>query len=574
MVHVTAVLDKYRTRKMGNGTLCFVLFAVAYPIDAKVRTRPLINSYGVSGTGRFRDAGLPRRKLDRVDNDNNRDDVEKAGKGKKSNIILPSTQPSTLMPSSAPSQSSWPSTSSNPSSLPTVSSFPSLSVEPSNIPSLSVEPSNIPSLNPSYMPTNLPSFTPTTTPSTDPTLIPSVDPSAKPTGLPSHSPTGIPSVDRSPVPSTSPTESQRTPSGTPNNYVETEAGDVVEFSCQTAVAPDGFTQEQFQLIETQAEICVQHNSPLDLGLLPSDILTYSIIPQLVQQNIDCDFDMNVVFSGFVQDAGRAGALVDGLDRGDGRTCYKWSFGFQANYFEKQTVRDLDVVQQISNMEVARRLYNSLVFIFEGIPFAKFEGFLNLKGATPGIPGVPDDQPNSTLGNAWSSSSESSIVIPVIVVVCAVLLFSVVIPIALRRRQESEKKRVISHVLLKEEDDEEVEGTEGSIEKSSVSTGVILRDLDHEEPFDDEVGTVEDSIQVSHPLYPQLYVVRDGDNETTIDDAEESRFTLGGIWTSGQSAGQRPTFVTTDLKKAMKDLEPAPPTPKHPRGYVQEDTIEL
>ena len=125
-----------------------------------------------------------------------------------STTVLPSSQPSTNLPSSEPSER--PSSSILPSNIPSISNAPSTSVAPSAVPSISFAPSTsmlpsiVPSGSPSNAPSGLPSTLPSTLPSVKPSSHPSNEPSSQPSNEPSSRPSNVPSIIPSEEPSRSP----------------------------------------------------------------------------------------------------------------------------------------------------------------------------------------------------------------------------------------------------------------------------------------------------------------------------------------------------------------------------------
>ncbi|KAL7557525.1 hypothetical protein ACA910_005279 [Epithemia clementina (nom. ined.)] len=560
-----------------------LVVAAVNPISAKV-TRPFQATTSRSRKSRYRDSVSYDRRLDDAG-------AGKGGKGGDVGVGKKTGSDSPQVPGDGedfeplrtivPTVSSPPSFSVRPSSLPTVTPRPTLSTETSSLP---------PSTPPTPVSSSFPSSPPSLSPTPEPPKYPSSQQSANPSGQPSSStlsgqpssapsntPTNSSSSTFTPPPTANSTRSS--PSESQDDLVVSQSGSILEYSCPTMVKPEEYGPEVQQLFEAGAHVCLSNDPPPALETLPSNLLSTEIIPRLAELEVHCKLDQNIEIVAIILDTNKAGQLVFESNKGNGISCFVWNFNFQCNYFEDQSRRRAAVNPQITNSELLEQIHLAMVGIFqEVLPDSNFTGFRNVNGAV--VASAPSPAPvkgneAGLLNESDPSSSSSSIgAAPILVIVCSVMLLLVVAALAVRRRQAKDRNMAASHVLLKEDDDNE-QRTDGSLGKTSASTAAILKDLDPDENLDDEEKTTGgETVDVSHIPYPQVYVMDGNDAETALDEEEELRFTSGAYWVRGQTPSQGPTFVTTDLKKAMKDLEPPPPTPKSQRGYVQEDTVDL
>lgn len=268
------------------------------------------------------------------------------------------------------------------------------------------------------------------------------------------------------------------------------------------------------------------------------------------------------------------------DANSGANCFVCDHSFHMHIFtltlgRKLIERQLDLQMSLTDSTTMQRVGDYLLLLFspnvQGIDSYGFLGFTNVPSGgqeeqTPGSEGT-----NALEQNTGGSSGDSSgkLILPLFIVAFAVFFLVVIAAFAVRRRSQDDKEMALSHVLLK--DDDELEDTD--MDKSTTySAGAIMRDLAQNERFDDEVATSSDSIALTQVQHPPAYVLGEGDNATFVDDDDEVRF-AGGSHHSDLSVTTGPTFVTSDLKKAMKDLEPKN-TPQKPRGYPQDDTVDL
>mmetsp|Transcript_23587 Transcript_23587/g.57826 ORF Transcript_23587/g.57826 Transcript_23587/m.57826 type:complete len:484 (-) Transcript_23587:1560-3011(-) len=141
-------------------------------------------------------------------------------------IIMPSSSPTTPLPSSLPSASPSQAPSLQPSFAPTVTASSHPTALPSSSPSThpSSAPTDAPSQYPSAMPSTIPSsppsaepsMSPTVTHSTTPTMLPSSEPSMQPSPVASSVPTRVASGQPSLNPSESPSIATAHPSEAPS----------------------------------------------------------------------------------------------------------------------------------------------------------------------------------------------------------------------------------------------------------------------------------------------------------------------------------------------------------------------
>eukprot|EP00527_Entomoneis_sp_CCMP2396_P002825 CAMPEP_0198146474 /NCGR_PEP_ID=MMETSP1443-20131203/29599_1 /TAXON_ID=186043 /ORGANISM="Entomoneis sp., Strain CCMP2396" /LENGTH=543 /DNA_ID=CAMNT_0043810457 /DNA_START=111 /DNA_END=1742 /DNA_ORIENTATION=+ len=434
------------------------------------------------------------------------------------------------------------------------------------------------------------------------TVVPTDTPTNPTTGSPTtpttESPTASPSGPTTESPTTSPNTITEAPTLSPqlSNTVAVRVDDsegVLE-SCQSSPVPAGASETIEQSVNWTALMCLESTFSID-DVTPGIItnLTEALSDEFLNCTFDKEWNVYGIFMPNIGFACESSGQCDFANSANCDQCLSCTHTFRVDLF----TRDLPVTRRLVSIHQHRRadllllLENnvsmdnigaflisfmlSLPGLIPGIQNASFHGFTNVavntQETTPGSDTSGGANGFLQQDGGGSDDSSSSYLIPVLVVACATIFVVVISVGALRHRRENEKARAMSHTLMKEEYDDD--GTE--LDRASYSTGAIMKDLADDADFDYENETTDDSIAVSRVSYPQVYVLGEGDNSTTADEDDEVRFTSRTYMGRGsQSPGQGPTFVTTDLKKAMRDLEPPPPTPHKPRGYVHDDTVDL
>ena len=486
----------------------------------------------------------------------------------------PTTSPSSGMPSTSPSDEPSLSPSTQPSSVPSVP--PSLSQSPSEFPSIlpstspSHEPSMIPSTNPSLssFPSTSPSKSPQPSMSDQPSSEPSAVPSVTPTlsAQPSESPTKSPQPSLSFAPTTT-VQPSTAPSGD-KLFVRSDTADSLTFMCEVQ-NPNGYASPPvFQRFDGRANIC-PNGAVTDLQSTAQALLRDPVVPGLADRLLDCEYNDGTEFVAVMMFDNDP---VEVTPTGNG--CYSWQFFFQMNYIvEVKEGRRLDVQETISDTEVAQTVKNALAVIFatiDGLTIT-LEDFGNIATNNQDPPPSNGGTTTEVLQSETTGDDDRSVTVPVMTVACSVLVLAIVGVLAVRKKRVYDKNLEEGHILLKDsmdlEDMDDLDfGTPG------ISTGSILRDLDPTESFDDEeVSTVYDS-----SVYPKVYVLGEGDQESAEVEYDELRFTSEAYEIRGdRSVARGTTFVTADLRNAMKDLQPPPVTPQRSgRRYIHDDTIDL
>ena len=518
--------------------VCLALLATE-TIAARV-TRPFYATAGRSRGAENRKSARSRRRLDEE-----KDHGKGKGKGKGKKYTEDEGEQSFVLTTAPPTQSSAPSSSFSPSSSPSVSLQPSTTTMPSSTPTVSLIPTT----------SSQPSIEPSSTPTVAPSL--STNPSAAPFPSPSSSPSKSPTPSLSLQPSENPTLSA---APTTSTFIENRQAQSVDYSCINEEGIDNYDPVLTKEMHFELRVCFDGNPP-DKTKFVEESVTRELAKAVLECDYNDDLEVKEIFLDF----------TDIGDFTDGDSCSPLDFSLDVTYLELSQ-RRLTTVDIATIPPIDQKIFLALDAILKNIGPDNRVNCIKDAADSPCIQIETSDVSGLADGNVADRSAGSSSrkpVIPVLVVVCAVMLVVVIAIIAVQRRRERNKNLAISHVLLKEELEDEA--TQGS--KSSMNSAAILRDLEPADRFDDEVGTQSDSVGMSTVPYPQVYVMGENDAQT-VDDAEELRFTSGAYWVGSQSVAPGPTFVTTDLKKAMRDLEPPPPTPKHPRGYVHEDTVDL
>ena len=506
--------------------------------------------------GKYRGAATSRRKLD-----TGKEKTKAPGKGKQKKTEAPTV-------------------SVQPSSNPTLSHNPTISMAPSSKPSAS----------PSASPTKSPK------PSASPSVSPSSVPSATPTKSPPGSGTGTGGSGSGTGGSGSGTggsgsgtdgsgsgtggENENNAPGTVTITNDNE-GEALA-SCETTVIPSRLEQFE-QLVQYEFKMCLDTTDSSYPGDMDSveEFIKDSFISSFVDEFINCDYangDWHV--SGLLVRANPECSADADAGVAD---CFDCTHEYEADILvPTSTSRRLESVERraalketLTNPETEEfggHLTLYLAQLASNVGFVSstsFEGFSNVEG----VQGDDDDDGSGTnalvsTNDSGNSDNGSVFLISGLVVGCAVAFLVVIFVAATRRRREDEKARSMQHVLMHEDDP-----YADDFEDGQYSAGAIMKDLDRDTASGDS-DTLDDSLAVS---YPQVYVMGEGES-TLADNDDELRFTSGLYQEEEPGAsvfdGQSPTFVTTDLKRAMRDLEPPRKSVNGPRGYIHDDTVDL